>query len=813
MTLEAGQRFGPYELVQRLGRGGMAEVWLARRADGLIRREVALKVPAGGPGRSVPDARFDREREILAGLEHPHIARLYDAGFSADGHPFLALEYVPGRDLLAWSEWRQLDTSARLACFQQVLEAVRFAHARGVLHGDIKPSNIQVDERGEVRLLDFGVARLLDPETGDAAASPFLALTPGYASPEQERGGPLGPASDVFSLGVVLHQLLTGRLPSATLSGDAARSGASIPGMGASAQGAGAEGAGRRLLRSETDAICRRALAADPARRYADAGAFAEDLFALRNGRPVAAVQGGPGYRLRKWGVRHRNAVVAGGAALALSLLMAWVMVRTAPAPGAGSGAGQAIAVLPLEDLSEHHDQQYFSDGLTEDLIQGLVRVPGLRVAGRSSSFRLRDPHGELRNIAADLGVNYLLEGSVRRAGGRLRVNVSLLRVDSGFAVWSARYERPLSEVFQLQDEIAGAVAGVLQLRMAPAQATAARHRPSNTDAYAHFLIGRQLYDRASDAAAYREAIENFRQALAIDPGYAAAYAGLAAARAYLTDLEGESREGIAEAMGYAEKAQGLDDHLADGYSVRGLIRAVWLWNWNGAREDLEHALALEPSDSRTQHRYALLLASLGRMDEAIATERRALAEDPLDASAWVDLARCLIFVGQGAAADEALQRARQIQPGEESFLFNLASIRLLERRTVEARDTFARLGNSGLRLPGLAMAEHSLGHAAEARRLMDRAMATVADNSAYQIAQAWAWMGQRDAAFTWLERALHQMDGGLALLQFDAFFDSLRDDARYRELLVRLHFVPPRHAVSRAGEGPVIDPERQSIR
>ena len=410
--LQPGARVGPYELIRVLGAGGMAEVWLARRADGAFKREVALKLPMRARAQAGLEARFVRERDILASLEHPHIARLYDAGVDPQGLPHLAMEYVRGAPLTDWCDAQRLGLPERLRLFLQVLEAVQYAHEKKVIHRDLKPSNILVTGSGQVRLLDFGVARLLEAEETDQPALTSVygqALTPDYASPELLRGDPIDARSDLYSLGVLLYELLTGtrpyRLRSAASIGLLDQAIATIEVKKPSLQLEQASAVNRastverlaRDLRGDLDAIALKALARDPAQRYPGAAALADDLRRHLDRKPIRARPAGTAYRLGKFVRRNRALLAVSVAAVAAIVAvvgyaryhqsLALAAVGTAAHAVAGD---KSIAVLPFVDMSEHKDQEYFSDGRSEDLIELLGKTPGLRVIARTSSFYIQ---------------------------------------------------------------------------------------------------------------------------------------------------------------------------------------------------------------------------------------------------------------------------------------------------------------------------------------------------------------------------------------------------------------------------------------
>src|ERR1700733_2109883 len=486
--LQIGARVGPYQLIRPLGAGGMAEVWLARGADGAFRREVALKLPMRSHLRADLEQRFARERDILASLEHPHIARFYDAGIDPSGLPYLAMEYVHGEPLTNWCDVHRLGMAARLKLLLQVLEAVQYAHAKHVIHRDLKPSNVLVTESGEVRLLDFGIARLLEAEGTDQPALTSVygrALTPDYASPELLRGDPIDERSDLYSLGVVLYELLTGtrpyRLKTAASIGaldqaiatlEVHRPSLQLEQGAATTRNSTVERLARQL-RGDLDAIALRVLAKDPAQRYSRAADMADDLRRYLEGKPIRARPARVSYRLHKFILRNKAlAGVSAAAVVAILATVGYARYRESRAEVTVSAAAtnvvsdKSIAVLPFVDMSEHKDQEYFSDGLSEELINLLSKIPDLRVPARTSSFYFKGKQATIAEIAKALGVAHVLEGSVRKSGNTLRVTAQLIRADSGYHVWSETYDRNVKDIFKVQDEIATAVVEALKAQL-----------------------------------------------------------------------------------------------------------------------------------------------------------------------------------------------------------------------------------------------------------------------------------------------------------------------------------------------------------
>ncbi len=445
----------------------------------------------------------------------------------------------------------------------------------------------------------------------------------------------------------------------------------------------------------------------------------------------------------------------------------------------------QSIAVLPFTDVSPQKDQAYFSDGLSEELINQLSRIPTLRVPARRSSFFFKDKSDDIATIARRLRVAHVLEGSVRKTGARLRVTAELIRADNGYHIWSETYDTDFKDVFKMQDEIASAVVTALKLRLAPLQRTAAQNT-SNTGAYNDYLLARQLYARGAGDD-YLHAVQFLRKAIALDPNYAAAYADLALAEFALADRIGDP-PGTQRALQAADKAVSLAPEAAAGYSARGFIRSNFVWDWAGAQADFRKALELEPSDAEVQDNYGQLLQSLGQLAEAIAAARKATELDPLSGPAWENLARFLTDNRDYAAARAANAHALEFSPEGTYALNNLGTLQLLEGSPADALRTYRQVGFEGFRLQGVAMAEHTLGNAKESQQALDDLIAKYAKDGPYEIADIYAWRGEKDHAFQWLERAQQQRDGGLANLKSDPLLASLRTDARYQDLLKSLN-------------------------
>jgi TolB-like protein len=457
-------------------------------------------------------------------------------------------------------------------------------------------------------------------------------------------------------------------------------------------------------------------------------------------------------------------------------------------APADDAVSDKSVAVLPFADMSEKRDQEFFSDGLAEELIEELSQTPGLKVIARTSSFSFKGKSDDIATIASKLKVANILEGSVRRSGDQLRVSTQLIRADSGQPIWSETFEREFKDVFKIQDEIAAAVVSALKVQLNGDAAVSRGHGTTNPQAYDAFLLGKQLYNQ-NTVTGWRQAIEAYKKAIGLDPRYAEAYAALAMSEYFLSDETGDTAIGKS-AEQVAQRAIDIDPQLANGYSVRGFLRANLHFDWAGALADHRQALTLEPSNSRVSSRYAVSLTFVGRLDEAVVTYRKAIEQDPLDDAPWDDLGMALMALGSNAAAYDALRHADAIR-STPTTNNALATLQLLDGKARESLATSKAITNDVFRNAGVAMAEHTLGDAKASQQALDQLIATDAADAAYQIAEVYAWRVDKDKAFEWLERAYQQLDGGLASTKTDPLLASLRTDPRYAALLRKLNLPP----------------------
>jgi eukaryotic-like serine/threonine-protein kinase len=806
---QPGTRVGPYLLVRPLGSGGMAEVWLAQRADGAFKREVALKLPMVSRLREDLASRFARERDILAGLEHPNIARLYDAGVSTEGLPYLAMEYVRGEPVTAWCDAQRIGVRERLKLFLQVLDAVQYAHAHHVIHRDIKPSNILVTQAGQVRLLDFGVAKLLEHEDTQADLTQMYgrALTPEYASPELVRGDEIGECADVYSLGVVLFELLSGNRPyqlkarasAALLEQAIATAQVERPSTRLGVEAAGVRGTTQqelaRHLKGDLDAIVLKALAKEPEDRYPGAAAMADDLQRYLNGKPIAARPPRLAYRFSKFVLRHRVGF-AGAVAATLLIVAAVGYVLTHPPVGgaltakaAGATAladARSIAVLPFVDMSEKHDQEYFSDGLSEELINQLARSPELKVIARTSSFQFKGKNEDVRTIALQLGVANLLEGSVRKAGPELRITAQLIRASDGSHLWSQTYDRSLVDIFKVQDEIAGTVAEALHATFVNGET--AGNRYPDVDAYNLVLEGNYFKARVTGRDVDK-AVQLYRKAIDIKPDYALAWARLASA--YLIQAVSKGTPSPADnkkVLDALNRAIQLDPQLIWAYYTRAGFNMNVTWDWAAVRADNERMRQIEPTNSylvpAALGEFAL---AFGRVDRAAELYQTVVERNPLDSYALDAYGLILCAANRLHECLQRRLRLLQLHPefGHVNSAVGLA--RLYLGQLDEALEAMRQEPEEDCRLAGLALVYAAMGRRADSDAALTALSEKFSRSQPFRIAQVHAYRGEIDSAFNWLDRAVQQHDVDVPYLKSDPLLRKLHKDPRFQSLLIRL--------------------------
>ena len=765
-TLEAqtslvGRQYGPYRILSLLGAGGMGEVYRAH--DSKLGRDVAIKTLPPEFARDLARlARFRREARTLALLNHPNIAAIYSLEESAEGD-FLVLELVEGD-----TPQGPLPLATALEYAGQVADALQVAHEHGIVHRDLKPANLKITAQGTAKVLDFGLAKSiwgteakpdlapLEAATGDGTVTGHLLGTPAYMSPEQARGAKVDQRTDIWAFGCLLYEFLTGRR--AFESPSLAAATAAVLERDPDWQALPA-----RTPRKIRD-LLQQCLQKDANRRLAN----------IRDAREILQA------------VRHRPRRTAQGSAAAPGL------ERRPPV-----GRIRALAVLPLANLSGDSEQDYFADGMTEALIAELAQMPALRVISRTSVMHYKATPTTIPDIARELGVDGIVEGSVTRAGERVRITAQLIHAATDRHLWAHTYERDARDVLQLQGEVARAIADEIQVTLTPQERTRlARARPVNVEAHEAYVRGRFEWARAN----LRRSIEYFERAIAIDPGYALAYAGIADSQCKMfgAALEMVPPTRVAPlARAAAVKALELDESLAEPHVS---LSRVLFWHDRdpvAAERELRRAVHLNPNCAMAHFVSGLLYADLKRSNEAMAAFQRALQIDPV--SAWNSAISGFFMceLGQMEAGRQQLLRAIELDP---SFFLprSLSSvIDCYEGKFAEATANAAE----GTRLSaGLPMARAYEGYVlaragrhAGALAILDQLEEQSGQRYVPPIARVWCHLGLGDHehAIDWLEMAYEQRDSHLPHVRLMQAFASLLPDSRYQDLLRRLGLPP----------------------
>jgi serine/threonine protein kinase/tetratricopeptide (TPR) repeat protein len=754
-----GQTLGRYRIVERLGEGGMGVVF--RAEDPRLERDVALKVvKQDALNDEDSKRRFRLEARALSRLLHPNIATLFD--FDSDrGIDFLVLEFVAGESLARMLANGPLPETRARAIAADVAEGLQSAHEKGIVHRDLKPGNIVITAQGRAKVLDFGLARVMTGAAGltqspTVSKSSALVGTVPYMSPEQVRDDRVDARSDLYALGAVLFEMTTGRRPF---------SGEDVLALlyQIAHQPAPLLRQVRPGLSVELETVVARCLEKAPLQRFADAGAL---LRALRGESPDD-------------GRESLRRTISSG--------------YGAPEGGAGKSI-RSLVVLPFENRSGDPTQEFFADGMTDALIADLAQIEALRVISRTSAMRFKGTRSSLAEIARELRVDGAVEGSALQVGDRVRITVQLIDVGNDQSLWAKKYERDLTDILALQSEVAHAIADEIRIQVtADERARLGTKKTVNPAAHVAYLQGSFLWNRFTGQSV-KEAIQRYEEALAIDPNYAAAYAGLADSYIMLANHHIlPPREGYSLARKAAERGLALDESLAELHTSLGLIHRLFDWDWPAAERECLRTIQLNPGYAFGRSRYALLLSGMGRHEEAIAEAERAHELDPLNLLTYTVVGDTLFFARRFDRSVAAYRKCLQVDPTFGAAHTDLA--RSLEHvgEVDEAIKEFVRAtaGADGVPRPssGLAILYARAGRTDDARAMLDsvKALAQKEFVSPYGIASYYAVTGENDLALDWLERAYSERDGTLVWLKVHPRLDALRGEPRFRDLLARL--------------------------
>jgi serine/threonine-protein kinase len=749
------RRLSHFRILGRLGEGGMGLVYVAE--DERLRRRVALKLlPPAFVGDAERRQRFLREARAAAAVTHSSIAAIYEVGEEGDD-VFIAMEYIEGRTLRELVEEGPRPVAEAVRFAIDIARGLERAHASGVVHRDLKPENVIVDGDGRARILDFGLAKLRADEapvvSGALSQAETLVRadlrtgagtivgTAAYMSPEQARGSAVDARSDLFSLGVVLYELVTGRNPfrgstpvdtlSAVLKDRPRPAGAWNP-----------------EVPPALEHVLDRLLAKEPGARLASATELVRELEALATAPRVS---------------------------------------RVVPSPGERS-----IAVLPFADMSPEKDQDYFCEGIAEELMSALTRIEGLKVAARTSAFQFKGRADDVRRIGQQLGVETVLEGSVRKAGRRLRVTAQLVSAADGYQLWSERYEGDLEDVFAIQDQIAASL--VDRLKISPGGEPAPRvRRAENAEAYTLYLQGRYWWNKRHQGG-LRKAMEFFEEAVRIAPSYALAHAGVADAHTVTAFYGFEPpRVPLARARAASDRALELDDALPEAHVSRAFLLFWFGYAWAEAEREFRRALALDPHHVNAHMFFGQLLAVTGRADEADAHWDSALARDPLSTLTNGIVGSGLTFARRYAAARDRCRQALALEPDHLQSLFAVALADLhldrFEDAAEDARRACALSGRTPFFVGLEALVRGRAGELDEAKTLIAELEERSAREYVTPFAFAWAHAGLREpeATIRWIERSHEERAAPVFAIEAMREFDFLRGVEHFDALRRRM--------------------------
>ncbi len=786
-----GQNISHYRIVEKLGAGGMGEVYRAH--DEHLRRDVAFKIlPPDSQGIGEAKKKLLSEARSASALNDPHICVIYEVG-EAGGQHFIAMELVEGTplNLLIPPEGLRPELVARYGA--QIAAALAHAHDRGIIHRDIKPANVVINPSGQVKVLDFGLAKLSgDLEFADPAHSTESAIdgaaiagTLPYIAPEILRGEVAGERSDIWSLGVTLYEMSSGNRPFRGQTSFELTSGIlREPAPPLPIQ-----------VPSGLRAVIEGCLEKEPGHRYQRAGEVRAALEAVQthsgtssSGVP-SSVSPASSAKRNLW-TRSVVAVAVFAAVLFAANVggLRETVFHRALAPGIHS-----LAVLPLENLSGDPQQQYFADGMTEELTTELSQVSSLRVVSRTSAMRYKGTQKSVPEIARELNVDAVVEGSVEREGDRVRITAQLVQGPTDAHLWAKGYERDFRDSLRLQDEVARAIVDEVQLKLTPQeQAHFARNDVIDPEAHEDYLRG-LFYLNLRNGPAELKAIQLFQAAIKKDPAYAVAYAYLADSyRALMYNSNSAPADVLPQSEAAAKRALEIDDQLAEAHASLAADRADYEWDWAGGEREFQTALGLNPNSAFTHSSHAHFLRQEGKIEESIREGRRGVELDPVSAPGTFLLAQALYEARRYDEAVSQLRKTLDIEPRFWPAHLYLGKTLSEQGQFPEAVEELRKAGDfTAEPYATIGNVYGRMGRAADARKVI--ADLQEQSKKGYvaptNFAKVYIGLGDKDQAFAWLEKGYQQHDFWMAFLKGDPIFDSLRSDPRFQDLVRRIGF------------------------
>ena len=713
-----GQTISHYKILEKLGEGGMGVVYKAE--DTKLKRIVALKfLSHQAVGTEGDKARFIHEAQSAAALNHPNICTVYEID-EHENRPFIAMECIEGESLKTKIKSDSLRVDEAVEIAVEIAEGLQEAHSKGIIHRDVKSANIMLTATGRVKVMDFGLAK--SPDRTQLTRSGTTVGTVAYMSPEQGRGEAVDSRTDIWSLGIVLYEMLTGELPfqadyeQATIYRIMNESPPSI-----------------RDLRSgvpfELEQVVVKALAKDPDERYEQAGDILSDLISI--GKKVESKT-------------NKEAIA-----------------ETEPTP--------SIAVLPFVNMSPDPENEYFGDGLAEELINALTQLKGMHVAARTSAFIFRGRETDIREIGKKLDVSTVLEGSVRRAGNRLRITAQLVNIADGFHLWSERYDREMNDIFSVQDEITTAIVGKLKVELiGKRKDKIVKRYTENLEAYDLYLKGIYYWNKLTPDG-FERSIECFRNAIEEEPHYALAYARLADSY-WFSSFWGNlpPRQTCPKAREAAKKAIEIDDTIGEAHASLACIHTFYDWDWESAEREFKRAIELAPKSSYTYLDYSLYLNLKRRYDEAVYQARRAQELDPLSGICNTHLAHRLWQARRYDEAIEEFQKWLEIEPNDWFSHHHLGQLYLEKSKIKEAiaeiNKSVELSGGVPMNVASAAMIHYRFGEKEIAERLFDSLKKRASREYIQPMGFVMIYLtrGETDKAFEWIKKACEERDSFL---------------------------------------------------